>query len=163
MASKHPGFLKPKYKVYAYITHARRLLVMAHPQQPEAGLQVPGGTVEEGENPDDAVMREAHEETGLAGLHLHSFLGECRYPFPEQGTVHHRRYYHLTCPDPPPERWQHFEHYPSDGSPAPIELEFFWAKLPHERVALIGDLDQMVPVLVEQLGLTGENDDSDTP
>jgi len=47
-----------KRKVYAYITHANRLLVFLHVDVPDAGVQVPGGTVEEGEAPDEAVMRE---------------------------------------------------------------------------------------------------------
>ena len=48
-----------KQKVYAYITHANRLLVFRHVDEPDAGIQVPGGTMEEGEAPDEAVMREA--------------------------------------------------------------------------------------------------------
>ncbi|MCD6284740.1 MAG: NUDIX domain-containing protein [Anaerolineae bacterium] len=47
-----------KHKVYAYITHANRLLVFRHVDVPDAGIQVPGGTVEEGEVPDEAAMRE---------------------------------------------------------------------------------------------------------
>ena len=48
----------PKHKVYAYITYANRLLVFRHVDGPDAGIQVPGGTIEEGEAPDEAVMRE---------------------------------------------------------------------------------------------------------
>lgn len=54
-----------KDKVLAYITHGNRLLVFRHPHAPEAGIQVPAGTVEEGEDPGTAVLREAAEETGL--------------------------------------------------------------------------------------------------
>ncbi len=34
----------------------------------ESGLQVPGGGVGPGETPDEAALREAHEETGLEDL-----------------------------------------------------------------------------------------------
>ena len=42
------------------------LLVFDHRDFPEAGTQVPAGTVEDDEAPADAVLREVHEETGLA-------------------------------------------------------------------------------------------------
>ena len=41
-------------KVYAYITRGDRLLVFRHPYVPEAGIQVPGGSVESDEDADDA-------------------------------------------------------------------------------------------------------------
>ena len=44
---------------------ARELLVFQHAGMPEASLQVPGGTVEQGETPIDAVAREVLEESGL--------------------------------------------------------------------------------------------------
>lgn len=67
-----------KQKVYAYITCGSRLLVFEHPHVPEAGIQVPGGTVEAGELPEAAVLREAHEETGLSDLKIQAFLGQSR-------------------------------------------------------------------------------------
>ena len=36
-------------KVYAYITRAEQLLVFSHVDFPEAGIQVPGGTLEPGD------------------------------------------------------------------------------------------------------------------
>ena len=42
---------------------------------PEAGIQIPGGTIEDGEEPDEAVQREAFKETGLEKLRLVSHLG----------------------------------------------------------------------------------------
>ena len=51
-------------KVVAYITAGRRLLVFEHVRFTEARVQVVQGTVEGGETPKDAVMREAEEETG---------------------------------------------------------------------------------------------------
>ena len=65
-------------KVLAYVTRGRRLLVFRQPESPEAGIQVPAGTVEEGEGPEVAVLREAREETGLDGLRLDAFLGALR-------------------------------------------------------------------------------------
>jgi 8-oxo-dGTP pyrophosphatase MutT (NUDIX family) len=138
-------------KVYAYITHRGRLLVFAHPEHPEAGLQVPGGTLEPGEHPAAGVQREAEEETGLAGLELVRPLGERRHNLADYGLdqVHHRFYYHLRVVGEPPERWRHYELTPSDGSPGPIPLDFFWAPLPDGVPPLIAYLDELLPELLK--------------
>ena len=66
-------------KVVAYITRGDELLVFTHRDSPEAGVQVPAGTVEEGETLDAAVLREVHEETGLTPTAVRNtaFLGRC--------------------------------------------------------------------------------------
>jgi 8-oxo-dGTP pyrophosphatase MutT (NUDIX family) len=48
------------------------LLLFEHPS---AGIQVPTGTVEEGEDPQVAALREGREESGLDGLKLVAYLG----------------------------------------------------------------------------------------
>ncbi|MGB3305682.1 MAG: NUDIX domain-containing protein [Thermomicrobiales bacterium] len=52
-----------------------RLLLVAHPDHPKAGVQMPAGTMEPGEAPEDAALREAREEAGLAGLVIAGLLG----------------------------------------------------------------------------------------
>jgi 8-oxo-dGTP pyrophosphatase MutT (NUDIX family) len=64
-------------KVTAFITRPAaggpELLLFRHPT---AGIQIPAGTVEAGEAPEAAVLREAFEETGLAdGLVIRACLG----------------------------------------------------------------------------------------
>lgn len=58
-------------KVTAFIVRQRaagaELLLFRHPS---AGVQLPAGTVELGESPEAAVLREAAEETGLQQLNL---------------------------------------------------------------------------------------------
>jgi len=137
----------------AYITQAGRLLVFSHPDFPEAGIQVPGGMLKEGEEPDEAVMREAFEETGLEGLELRSYLGDCELDARERGEVYHCRFYHLTYDGSAPERWRHDETDPSDGTPGPIAFEFFWVRLPDEVPRLFGGTDVMLPELLERLRL----------
>jgi ADP-ribose pyrophosphatase YjhB (NUDIX family) len=63
-------------KVFAYITHQNRLLIFRHTDFPEAGIQVPAGTVLTDEDHATAVLREAQEETGLSDLAIKSYLGE---------------------------------------------------------------------------------------
>lgn len=133
-------------KVIAYITHGDRLLVFSHPHHPEAGIQVPAGTVEEGEAPEAAVLREAREETGLAGLQISSYLGAREYDLSPHGRceVQRRHFFHLVLPGEAPPRWRHFEQHPSDGSPGPIAFEFYWSKLPDGVPELSGGQGELL-------------------
>ena len=47
-------------KVLAYIVRGDELLVFRHRDYPEAGLQVPAGTIEQGECSRSAVLREVY-------------------------------------------------------------------------------------------------------
>jgi 8-oxo-dGTP pyrophosphatase MutT (NUDIX family) len=64
------------HKVTAFITRdqgtRREILVFQHPT---AGIQLPAGTVERGEDIKRAVIREAQEETGIETFALHALLG----------------------------------------------------------------------------------------
>ena len=63
-------------KVTAFIIRkrngAKELLVFKHPT---AGIQIPAGTVEVGEDIEAAVKREAYEETGLQSVEIEDYLG----------------------------------------------------------------------------------------
>jgi 8-oxo-dGTP diphosphatase len=136
----------------AYITHGDHLLVFRHTQHPEAGIQVPGGTLEDGEAPLAGVLREAHEETGLEGLQVQAYLGQhdldlARYG--KQGTVR-EYFFHLTYDGESPERWLHDETDPGDGSPGPIEFELYWARFPDEVPELVGDQGIMLNKLPQK-------------
>jgi 8-oxo-dGTP pyrophosphatase MutT (NUDIX family) len=65
-------------KVTAFITResgdGHDLLLFKHPN---AGIQIPAGTVEDNETPEEAVLREVSEETGLTSLSVGQYLG-CR-------------------------------------------------------------------------------------
>ncbi len=137
-------------KVCAYITHNNRLLVFSQPKAPEAGIQVPGGSVEDGETLEEAVLREAYEETGLTGLVINGYLGEQKRLFLPDET-HHRHFFHLTYPHTPPETWEHIERFRSDGNPTPIVFSLFWADI-HHAPRLIGQMDAYLLVLQSIMG-----------
>ena len=88
--------MHPLNKVYAYITRHNQLVVFRHIDFPEEGVQVPGGTLDDGELPHVAVMREASEETGLEGLRLASYLGEFKWRSSKAGhkEFNLRHFYH---------------------------------------------------------------------
>jgi ADP-ribose pyrophosphatase YjhB (NUDIX family) len=147
-----------KRKAFAYVTHRNRLLIFTHPDSPEAGIQVPAGTLEDGEDPRDGALREATEETGLGGLEVVRFLGEQRRDLSDYGMdeINHRYFFHLACREEPPETWRHGEFTPSDGGVGPIPFDFFWARLPDEVPELIADHGYFLPALLAALGLDGD-------
>lgn len=149
--------LAVKLKAFAYITNRDRLLVFRHPLAPEAGIQVPAGSVRAGESSADAVMREANKETGLSGLELVCSLGERLRDMTDFGRneVHHRQFFHVRCNGAPPESWQHHELDSSDSAADPILFEFFRVQLPDGVPALIASHDDMVPALVHALRESG--------
>ncbi len=116
-------------KAMAYITRGNELLIFRQPDSPEAGLQVPGGTIEDGESPEAAVMREAFEETGLDDLQLVRALGEQVRDMVEagKGEIHHRFVFHLTTADPRA-AWRSYENAPFEGGD-PIALDMFFVPL----------------------------------
>ena len=116
-------------KVVAYITRGDRLLVFTHRDFPEVGVQVPAGTID---NPDDLegeVLREATEETGLTQLKVKSYLGSNDFDAsifrPE---IHERHFFHLEAEGPVEDKWLHFENHPTGGA-APIAFSFYWCAI----------------------------------
>lgn len=100
-----------KHKVLALITRERagqtHVLVFDHRDFPEAGTQIPAGTVEEGEALENALWREIREEAGLTTDQL-ALVGRLSSPahpnWGEAGIVEH--IYHLTALHAP-EAWSH--------------------------------------------------------
>jgi 8-oxo-dGTP pyrophosphatase MutT (NUDIX family) len=133
-------------KVLAYITYQGSLLVFRQPDFPDAGLQIPGGTVEAGEALEAAALREAHEETGLLKLKLVAYLGCTEYQLKvDIGPPHRRHFFHLSYAEPGPSRWEHFESAPSLGGP-PIRFELWWEPL--GSVRLDWEMDALLPRVV---------------
>ena len=119
-----------RHRAYAYITSGQRLLIFRHVHFPEAGLQVPAGTIDPAEEPAKAVLREAEEETGLRELQLVSFIARDERNMSDCGVneLQHRWFFHLRYDGEIKESWQHAE--TSGGKTEPIWFEFFWADLP---------------------------------
>jgi 8-oxo-dGTP diphosphatase len=142
--------MKTRHRAYAYITHESRLLLFTQPD-PKAGIQVPAGTIKEGEDPAEAVLREAIEETGLTSLRLVKFLDQDTRDMRDCGVeeLQYRWFYHIVCDESPPERWTHGEF---DGAGILVHpFHFFWASLAESRPSLIANYDDKIPQLHESL------------
>ena len=84
-----------------------QLLVYVPDDNPTLSPRVPGGGVEEGEVPEDAVLRELFEEAGMTALPVVRRLGVQRYYKPYTQRFVERYDYLLFAPGDVPDRWQH--------------------------------------------------------
>ena len=134
-------------KVLIYATWRDRLLGFDEPDFPEVALQVPGGTVETGEDIAAAALREFSEETGilpetpLAPLIFHD------YRFSKDGTefCHRRHYFHIPLEGEQPASWLHREMTPFSGG-SPI-LFRFWLGFDDARTRLGYGMEHSLPLL----------------
>lgn len=150
--------MKERQKVYAYITHGTKLLVFEERGFPKGGVQVPGGTPETGECPEDAVLREATEETGLENLRFVKYLGDTWFDVSIYGIdeVHHRLFYHLKYDGEPFEKWSHIEKDPSiilHDTPDEIIFDLYWVDLRNEVPTLQKGFDAKLDVLFDSLNI----------
>lgn len=126
-------------KVLCYVVRDGRLLVFRHTEYSyeEVGIQVPAGTIEQGETPEEAALREAREETGLTEFRIVRKLGEADYDCrPYRFEIHHRHVFQLELTEPTPRRWASQERH--DGEQDPTRFECFWIPLETAHVLQAG-------------------------
>jgi len=118
-------------KAVCYVVRDGRLLVFRHRDYPEAGVQVPAGTLRVGEPPPAAAIRETEEETGRSGFRIVRSLGAHDYEFHntfpgfERHELHERHFFALKPPAGLPDRWSHLAEE-GDGA---FWFEFSWVPL----------------------------------
>jgi len=129
-----------RQRVFTYITREDELLVFDHVDHKYLEPQIPGGTIEEGEEPEVAAIREATEETGLTTFRVKSFLGSFTRdlrPIGRDETIH-AWFYHLETTEQTERKWRHLELDPSEGTD-PIEFELYW--VPLSNIPKLGGID----------------------
>ncbi|MFF1714409.1 NUDIX domain-containing protein [Streptomyces sp. NPDC058268] len=128
-----------KDKVLCYVVREEKLLVFRHPDYSfeEVGIQVPAGSIREGETPEAAALREAGEETGLSEFKIVRKLGEAEYDMsPYRFEIQRRHVFQLELTEPTPERWASQEDH--DGEREPTCFECFWIPLQAAHVLQSG-------------------------
>jgi ADP-ribose pyrophosphatase YjhB (NUDIX family) len=117
-----------RQRVVAYVTRERdgrtELLTIEHKDMPEAGVQVPAGRVDPGEDLEQAVLREVAEETGLDNLRLVRKLPEFEAEYENPYESHA---FHLIAETEPPDSWEHEVH--GEGSDAGLVYVCRWLPL----------------------------------
>lgn len=122
-----------KRKVLAYITKGegkhRKLLVYEQTDQPEVGLQVPGGTIERNELLLDALYREIEEESGIVRdeLILEGKVKASKF-FPEdKNVVYERTIFHFSYEGQRNTDWEYIVE--GEGKDAGLLFSYHWMPL----------------------------------
>ncbi|EAZ83964.1 NUDIX domain-containing protein [Lysinibacillus fusiformis] len=135
-------------KAFGYITreHGEQIQVLVFEQNTVgAGIQVPKGTIEEGETPLEAVKREMLEETGLTTLVVQGLIAQDYFNHPS-GVLQKRYFYHLTTSDETMETWQH---YPTGLNEADLLFSFYWISAEQDTLLAKGHGDYLYRLLAK--------------
>lgn len=135
-------------KAFGYITreHGEQIQVLVFGQNTVgAGIQVPKGTIEEGETPLEAVKREMLEETGLTTLVVQELIAQDYFNHPS-GVLQKRYFYHLTISGETKDTWQH---YPTGLNEADLLFSFYWISAEQDTLLAKGHGDYLYRVLAK--------------
>ena len=132
-------------KIAAYIfrrgTQQNELLVFAHRDYPDVPIQVPGGTVDEGEEIVEALFREVEEESGLIDLSLVRKLGTYRFYWQDINGEVERHFFLLEAPADLPDAWEHEVH--GNGIDCGLVFSYSWVTV-NDDLELAGDLGKFL-------------------
>ena len=132
-------------KTAAYIfrrgKQRNKLLVFAHRNYPDVPIQVPGGTVDEGEEIVDALFREVEEEAGLVNLPVVRKLGTYQFFWQDIHGEVERHFFLLEAPADIENEWEH--EVCGNGIDCGLVFSYFWVKV-NDDLELAGDLGKFI-------------------
>jgi 8-oxo-dGTP pyrophosphatase MutT (NUDIX family) len=130
-------------KVLVYATRPDgELLVFEHGER-DAGVQVPGGTVEPDEPLPEAAVRELREEAGVEATGVEK-LGAVDRPHPHREEVHERHFFHAVVEESR-DRWTHV--VGGGGEDDGMRFECYWLSFEEARSALGRDQEAYLDAL----------------
>lgn len=131
-------------KVQSYIVKENMLLLFRHRDYPQAGIQVPSGTVRLGEELEAAALREAAEETGLTQLRVDDYFGFYDYDVqseligigvPEGHAFQRRHAFRMSSMTEVEDEWLHWER--DDQGNKSYAFEFFWLPIDQAKSVVV--------------------------
>jgi 8-oxo-dGTP pyrophosphatase MutT (NUDIX family) len=139
--------IKSSQKVLAYITRRSsnkvELLVFVHRGMPEAGIQVPAGTVEAGENSEVAIIREVTEESGLQDIVIKYKIHSSKFFNEDKNETQQRDYFEMTAPPDTPNSWSYTVTVGKEDKG--LVFDFFWIPLVEAEKRLAGNQGEAIP------------------
>ncbi|WP_255167991.1 NUDIX hydrolase [Natrononativus amylolyticus] len=131
-------------KAYAYATRERRtgleVLVFDHPAA-DGGPQIPKGTVDEGETPAEAVVRELEEESGVSEPLDVVHLETDRWLHEHHEQLYRRHFFHVPLEEER-DAWDH--RVTGDGEDDGMVFSYYWVVPP---VSLAREMDAYLHAL----------------
>ncbi len=137
-----------KTKVLLYVhrdCNAKMEILVFDQIDPNAGTQVIGGTVEEGEELALAIHRELFEEAGLT-CHMVDLkpLGQTTYQRKDKPEVNLRHYFTLEGSHLEDE-WEHT--VDSLGKDNGLVFRFYWLDIPAAKLKLAGNMGELLDLI----------------
>lgn len=140
--------MKTKDKVLAYIYReyegSLQVLVFDHPNVPEVNPQVPAGSLKNNEKPEDGVLREIFEESGLKFNKVDSYLGQFEHFADYKNEIHNRHVYTIMSSGLP-DSWPHnVKSHDEDNGEI---FEYYWLPIEEAKEKLVADLGKYLPTV----------------
>ena len=136
-------------KVLSYITRNKnaqpQLLVFEHESIPEAGIQVPAGTVDKDELLEEAILREVEEEVGLQDVKIKCKLISLNYFHKKRKKYHQRNYFWLETKEHLPDIFTH--KVTAGEEDKNMKFKFFWISIAEAEKNLADDQGQALGLL----------------
>lgn len=130
--------LVPKVMIYILDEDLESFLVFSQPAYPDAGIQVPAGTIEENEAPECAAPRELAEETGLFFDSRLTCFAVSSYDMASFKNEAHLRYWFVGVNDGTfdSDGWTHVEE--RGGNLSDLTCSFSWRLIDDGRRLIAG-------------------------
>lgn len=137
-----------KDKILAYIYRecegSLQVLVFDHPNVPEVNPQVPAGTLKNNEKPEDGVLREVFEESGLKFNKADNYLGQFEHIADYKNEIHNRHVYSIMSSGLP-DSWSHnVKSHDLDNEEV---FHYYWLSLEEAKEKLVVEQGKYLPTV----------------